>query len=366
LLVEDRGSTAMKVLFVGGLDQTGGGDADALRTACRRLGGALQERGHSVVFCSPLSDAADVDVLRGVAEAAKGTVPKAFGHVPEGAAVDRMGVLEKELSLDIIWRTYRTPDLDDESRPYAYLTCQLLAMDDADAVIAIGGRRGGASSLFLLLAEKRGKPLIPIPFLGGAAQESYWRTCDSNGPVADELPALLNGSRIHEAVTLAERLAVRPPPRPDSRFFISYSRRRPHEADVVENILRRSQYRDTVFRDEHDIRIGDEWRSEIAADLARTNVFVVLWSQEYACSQHCFDEMAEAIRRRQKGLDAQAERPLEIWIFKVDDTPITFPEVRELDRDTCLDREQLQQAFEIRLRRWDGGADDRASGHLDA
>jgi hypothetical protein len=353
----------MKVLFIGGLDaEPAEGDDEKLRVACRRLGRALQQRGHSVVFCSTFAGAADIDVLRGVADAADGEMPQAFAHVPENAAVERLGEIERELPIKVARQIYRTPDLtDDGSRSYAYLTCQLPAMDAADAVIAIGGRQGGASSLFLLIAEKRGKPLIPVPFLRGAAHESYWRIMDTNGPLTEDLSVLDDPTRIGEAVTLAERLADRPSPGPDSRFFISYSHRRAKEADVVENLLRRSVYRDGVFRDEADIQIGDRWRSKIAADLARTDVFVALWSQEYACSQHCFDEMAEAIRRRQAGIDARAERSLEIWVFKLDDTPITFPEVRELDRGECLDRRQLQDAFKIRLQEWTASAEARAA-----
>jgi hypothetical protein len=195
--------------------------------------------------------------------------------------------------------------------------------------------------MLLLLAEGRQMPLLPIPFLGGAAQQAFYRhRYELEDRLGKELEVVQDTTQVRELVKLAERLAdvkVVPksltPPRSRPQFFVSYARARPAEADYVETILRRRNM--PVFRDESDFGAGHEVPSQIREAIHSASVFVVLWCKEYACSPWCFDEIEIALERH-------AQNKMNLWILCVDETRIVPRRARSLLYYQVQSREELE------------------------
>ena len=78
------------------------------------------------------------------------------------------------------WK-YPGPEKDEPDLWFqAWLLAQLQALDNADAVVALGGKISKTASTLLHLAEVKGLPIVPFPFLGGAAKRVFarrdWKT----------------------------------------------------------------------------------------------------------------------------------------------------------------------------------------------
>jgi hypothetical protein len=329
----------MRVFVIGGttVHSTNPGyraEQETLEKLCCEIGRCLARANqHVAVLCSPFGDSADYQVLRGLAEASSTTTTVEM-HFPDSPEVRaRLETVAHGLALaSVVPRTYYPPQSDTpEARQYAWLLCQLAALDSSHVVIAVGGRLDGAANLLLWLAEGRQKPVLPIPLLGGAAGQAFHRRRyeleDKLG--AGPLEAIHDRRRAGEMLALAERLADSGPrqplstgrrPRP-SRFFVSYARARPAEADYVETLLRRRNHQ--VFRDDHDFDAGHEVPGQIREAIYAATVFIVLWCKEYACSPWCADEFQIALERHREG-------SLILWIIRTDETRIVPPAARPL------------------------------------
>jgi hypothetical protein len=136
--------------------------------------------------------------------------------------------------------------------------------------------------------------------------------------LGDRLHALSEPESIDEAVSLLEKLADRRVAVPmkkeePPKFFVSYAKDRPAEADFVEMSLRRRGL--TVLRDERDFGAGLPLPSEIKDYISRSDIFIAIWCKEYARSPWCFDELDLALERRstdgmgpRKGPDPECQR----------------------------------------------------------
>jgi len=157
---------------------------------------------------------------------------------------------------------------------------------------------------------------------------------DRLGPDAS---VLHDDKRLSEAGGLVERLTSNRVGRSGNRekttFFISYPRSRPQEADFVETILRRRRFE--VYRDERDFSPGKSLPGEIRENICRANVFIAVWSREYACSPWCFDELQLALERNK----ANATR---LWLLCVDETRIVPPAARDLVNYPSRTRDELE------------------------
>ena len=332
----------MKVFLIGGptADEPAAVKSELAELApvCHVLGRELVLRGHTLVLCSPFEDAVDRYAAFGAAD---GFEPDLEFHYP-----DHPWVREKVVELDQAVTTTRfrrlpirplveTPDPEKtKEAEYSWLIAQLNALDVSAGVIAIGGRTDGVAQLLFRLAAAKDKSILPWTFLGGAAADYFdtykWDLFDVLGT---DIDLLSEKSAIERAPELLERLLEGVPDREEDRFFISYARARPHEADYVETLLRRRN--GTVYRDEQEFEPGLNTQEEILKNIRRANVFIAVWCQEYACSPWCFDELELAIERRQKGL-------LELWIFCVDDTRMVPPGARDINYYTVKSREELE------------------------
>jgi hypothetical protein len=101
----------------------------------------------------------------------------------------------------------------------------------------------------------------------------------------------------------------------------------------VETLLRRRNLR--VFRDESEFGAGHSIPIAIQEGIFNANVFIALWSTEYACSPWCFDELELA-------LDRHASGALELWLLRVDSTRVVPTRARDLVHYDVPTREMLE------------------------
>lgn len=335
--------TGMKLFFLGGAPSSNGETEELLRSSMRAVGTALAGRGREIVLCSPYEGSVDLEVLRGIAES---NVPARIEmHFPATREnIDSIRALSHGLGIAISEFPHSVDiDSDESARRYGWLLAQLSALDASHIVIAAGGKPTGSANMLLHLAEARRYPILPLGHLGGAAarclERQRYALEDRIGP---NLTAWLYSASPTERVSEAiERLATpaRPARSPEGelrRFFISYPRERASEADVVEMLLRRRGHE--VFRDDHLFDPNGELPQEIDRAIRKSNVFIALWSVEYACSPWCYDEMSLAIELR----NAKA---LSIWLFQLDDTRIVPPGARSLIAQPCFSRENLESTM---------------------
>jgi hypothetical protein len=339
----------MKVFVIGGTSSRSPvADTDLdyqlLATSMEHVGRDLAVRGHDLLVCSPFTGSADIAAVRGAATFLQEGPTIEFHH-PDSEAVRK----ELQRQIDALglkrvktFAYFPLPEETGEPRlsALAWLLAQLAAMDRSHALIALGGKADASASLLLALAESRHKPVLPLTFLGGAAASSFERIrYQLNDRLGAAVPALHDPHRVGEAVGLIERLATgavapvaaRAAP---SRFFISYPRLRPQEADFIETVLRRRRLE--AYRDERDFAAGHSLPGEIKESIHRADVFIAIWCREYACSPWCFDELQLALERH-KG------NGLALWLMCVDDTRMVHPAARSLISYSSRTREELER-----------------------
>lgn len=346
----------MKIFLIGGVsvenaDPDYDKQMESLSRSMSELGHSIAKAGHDLLVCSPFEGTADVVAARGALAAIEESGENSlieFHHPDTANVVAEMETFKKHFPPALL-KSFRHPTPRDEKGndvlEYAWLLAQTYAMDRSHGVVALGGKAGKAASLLLGLVDVRKKPILPLTFLGGAATQAYDR-CRYllEDRLGSDLSALHDSGRSAEIVELLVRASS------DSltsssvstplKFFISYARARPAEADFVETTLRRRQC--DVFRDEKDFAPGSPIPSEIEAAIYNANVFIAIWCNEYACSDWCFDELSLALRRREAG-------KLTVWILCVDNTRIVPPGARNLTNYPARSREELERHVMVLL-----------------
>jgi hypothetical protein len=351
----------MKVFVIGGASLQ---DSDPeyqtqlgmVEVAMQRVGKDLVGAGHNLLACSPFPGSADVAAIRGAAEIlCRSDAPVVEFHCPDSAGVQReLTRLTDSLSLKS-FRVYSHPlPLDEQGKEqwsHGWLLAQLAALDRSQAVVSLGGKLGGSATLLLSLAEARRRPILPFTSLGGSSAQSFQRRrYELEDVLQERITALHNVERIGETSALLERPAssqlVRSVQQAPLRFFLSYSKCRPQEADFVEITLRRRNFE--VYRDERDFGAGRSLPGEITESIHRANVFVAIWCREYACSAWCFDELELAIKRGKT-----------LWLLCVDETRIVPPAARNLISYPARNREELERHILTLLEQIRLPADDK-------
>ncbi len=331
----------MKIFIIGGTTVDREYDEyhdeiEVLHATMPSLGQKLLNRGHEILICSPFQGSADFEIVSGTCQSNSIKTHSIEFHYPEIEDVkEEIKKLCTKLSLTPSLFPYSAP----EPFTYSWLLAQLRALDRSHAVIAVGGKPDKSANLLLLLAEGRRNAVLPLTFLGGAAALSFQRRRYELGDRLGEEYIHLLGEQnsIHEIVPLIERLvselSTPSGKKKPNNFFISYARNRPAEADFVEMTLRRRNY--SVIRDERDFSAGHSITREISENIYRTDVFVTLWSQEYACSPWCFDELDLALKLNQEGR-------LQLWLLCLDETRMVPPMARKLVNYPARTREELE------------------------
>ena len=338
----------MKIFIIGGvsvLESEVGfpQNRELLRRTMKALGRDLVKQGHDLLLCSPFENSADHDAARGAADAAserKGAIAE-FHYPASPKVADALSRLKETLAPLHVVAVTHPPPADENSKKawnYAWLLAQLSAMETSHAVVAVGGKLSGPMSFLLPLAEARRKVLLPYRFLEGAAAGCFERQRYALADrLHDELNALSDPEGIGRAGDLLDRLAaeriVQSHTGREPKFFISYAKARPKEADFIEMILRRRNL--IVFRDDRDFVPGSAVEAQIGNYIEQADVFIALWCNEYACSPWCFDELEEALRRNTAGLTT-------IWLIRVDETRIVPKAARDLLSYPVHSREELE------------------------
>jgi hypothetical protein len=335
----------LKIFVIGGYVAHNAGvvepQADVLERVCNQIGGSLVDGQHTIILCSPFDDAADVHVLRGAVATPGGRNIRIEFHFVDSPDVHRrLNEVVSELKLSNVSKIPHPPPQTSDAKAlsYAWLFCQLSALESSHATIAVGGNPDGASNMLLLLAEGKRKPVLPLPFMGGAAKQAFDRC---RYELEDRLGAQF--SELHDesiaksagkfAVLLANAKTTSNMYGSPPSFFISYARERQAEADHVEILLRRRKLR--VFRDESDFGAGHIIPNAIREAIFGANIFIALWSAEYACSPWCFDELELA-------LDRHAEGTLSLWLLRIDKTRLVPLRARDLIYYDCDTRDKLE------------------------
>jgi hypothetical protein len=310
-----------------------------------QIGRAIVEAGHNLLVCSPFDDAADLPALRGAADVLrqlKADQPRIEYYYPDSPGVlEAWEALRKGLACPALHAMRQSTPRDEkgqEQLEYAWLLAQLSALDNSGAVLAVGGKLGKSSTMLLTLAVARKLPVLPLPYLGGAAAQFYEKLRVELGTYLGEgLANVLDANKTSSIVPLLVRLAAEQV-LPDAlgqhpTFFISYSRSRPQEADFVETVLRRLQH--VVFRDDKDFGPSAPLPDEIRKAIHSCTVFIGIWCREYACSPWCFDEMELALELKEAGR-------LSMWIFCLDDTRMVPPKARNIVTFAVDTRKELE------------------------
>jgi len=295
-----------------------------LRSSSVKLGQQLGREDCDVLVCSPFADSVDVMALEGISSTGRACKAQAHMHYPRNGFTDKkIAELRERLQLDESFLTAHGHAAEAmntyDGRKYSYLLSQLQALKAAHVTVALGGRTASSASLLLSLAAAQGNPVLPFSWLGGAAAahaEANWTGLQQR--LGTDAKLLSEPDGVADAFRLALKLVggqQRAPEISDPRrCFISYPHRRPKPAARVHKMLEKSGrtvVRDVTLRDEG--LAGEELGKRLAAELEQAELFVATWSQEYACSPHCMDELERALRRWSEG------RTL-VWIVLLDGT----------------------------------------------
>lgn len=330
----------MRFLVIGGItdSNTKENETDKLQHYCVSIGLALREYNHSLIICSPFNDSADFWVFSGYTQGDPTKNSSIEIHYVDNSQVKAEVLYMQDKAKNYpIYKIPSPPSQGDKNKSltYDWLLCQLQALESCQAIIAIGGKPNGSANMLLLLAEAKKKMILPIPFLDGAANQSYYR---KQYELKDKLGRAFSLLQDEHRFTEVFNFCVKELDEPiyterDLNCFISYPRARPSEADYIETILRRRNIH--IFRDESDFGTGHAIPSEITEAIHAANVFITVWCSEYACSPWCYDELELA-------LDRQASGKMQLWILCVDSTRIIHPRARNLVSYRVNTREEVE------------------------
>ena len=177
---------AIKIFIIGGVTRSdeqspdAEGEHRALQAAMRRAGRVLANAACDILVCSPFQGSSDAEVVRGAADfGEQPTRPRIEFYYPNAVQVVRqLDHIQDSLGNLAVTRFPQQPpadERDDEAWRHGWLLSELSAMGRSNVVLAVGGKLNGPMSLLLPLAESRRKPIVPLRFLGGAAEKSFER-----------------------------------------------------------------------------------------------------------------------------------------------------------------------------------------------
>ena len=326
-------SRVKSVLVIGGVtDETSDAEAELprLHNASLKVGRALASGGAQLVICSPFPDSADYYAAMGYAEGGgRGIVHL---HSPSHPRVtEKRQLLTKTLGrkeLTIQEWNHPGPENDEkESWAQAWLLAQLQALEKADAVVALGGKVSKTANTLLHLAEAKGLPIIPFTFLGGAAKRAFGRRDWKRLNPSFDSSILEEDAGVDRVIEIANGLVadqtaraydVEKAPR---SIFVSYSHK---DLEMANGLIRSLRHNGLdVLTGDDQIRPDQIIPVSIEQALIKSDICAILWSQNYALSPWCNDELTLAVERY---LDGKAG----IWVFNLDDSMVVPSQARSL------------------------------------
>jgi nucleoside phosphorylase len=330
----ERATRIKSVLVIGGVtEETEYPDYEEAELAefCRRLGATIAKAGADLIVCSPVPDSADFHALLGYVQTGAGRTVHL--HAP-----DHPYVSNKEAELRAMLGPARASQIknwfhpgpeteDPKAMGEAWLLCQLMALDEADVVISVGGRVSNNANTILHLAEARQKPLVPFEFLGGASRRAFnRRDWKQIYPGLDYLK-LKDKDAVEDAMRLADHMVtalmreVHGYAWPPRHVFVSRARADAVFAQHLDTYL--SGVGLTVLLGEKVLASHQVVESAIADAVRQCDLFIVLWSRSFAASRFCYDEIEFALQRYREG-------QLQLWIINLDGSDIVPPGARGL------------------------------------
>lgn len=334
----------MKILFIGSFGISNEGNFAQFQDFCINLGRKLSSSHIELLLCSPFEKSVDYELLMGVLSERNIKVTLRLFY-PKSDLIEKKwySILKKLPGGSYTHFTFGGFNLEEkEARKFAWLYCQLQALEEANIIVALGGNEDGASDLFFKIAETRKKIIIPITEFGGSARKVFntlkYQIKDKLGETLynkiyledlSELTIAALSNALHDGKVFLSNPKINFEP----IFFLSYARARPAEADQIEMLLRRRNY--VVLRDEVNIGAGDDLLNSISENIAKSNVFIAIWCKEYACSPYCYDELEEAIERH-------SEQKTELWIIRIEDVRIVPKKARDILYVDGFDRETIE------------------------
>jgi nucleoside phosphorylase len=320
-----------QAFIVGGkLDNTEHGkpDSGVLNTACYQIGMQLALAQIDLIACSPFDDSADYYAISGFASVAVGR--KIYLHYPQHEDVlkhkERLLNRLKGKKIEVIpfgHPSYNSPD----EQGQAWSFSQLQALEQADAVIAIGGNLAKSANLTLRVAEVKKKMIIPFSFLKGISELVYrntdwkalypsldtsWLTSEAG---IEKLPEIIRQMRLTEIKRQANKILI------TDKIFISRAKKDYIIASDLQYRLKQNGL-NALLGDE---AVGKE-KSVIPAIDEYLNIcklHIILWSANFALSPWCYDELMVAIQRQQSGQSS-------ILFFNIDGSAVIPSEARSL------------------------------------
>lgn len=324
----------MKIMIIGGRTENNE-SWEEIKSACFEVGKVLRQKNHTLELCSPFEDSADYWVL-------KGYISDIYSNTIVNYHYVKLDLVEKQLQqLETEYlKINKIPNIVDsreESKDmqYAWLLCQLEALECCQCVLAIGGKNTGSANMLLRFAESKRKLVIPFTIGAGAALQAYERReYQLRDRLGDAVLFLNSMERIDYIIEKIDENAIKKSKEIGERkVFISYARKRPGEADYIETLLRRRNV--SVFRDESEFGAGKDVPIQIEENIYKSNTFIAVYCTEYACSPWCHDELELALDLKEKG-------QLEIWILCVDETRIVSKRARNLVFYQVKSREEIE------------------------
>jgi hypothetical protein len=198
----------VRIMVLGSVTQGVDNKARDFQEFCRRLGAAARQRGHSAAVCSLFPNSADLAFLEGMAEAAptsRGADATVF-FPADTENEDRFHAVKSKIPFQLqACPVYAIQP--SAGRSYAFLQCQLMALDSCDIVVAVGGNRDGSAPMLLRLAEFKRKAIVPVTAFDGAASDYYHA---NRVQFLRQYEVLSRRERADDIISLATPEATRP------------------------------------------------------------------------------------------------------------------------------------------------------------
>lgn len=322
------GACLARTVFIIGGDTKEGGDPDeraALRRVAKTVASALAANGVDLIVCSPMDDSADFHA------ACEYALQKKCGmlsfHMPEFEAVESaFRVFENRYRRsDLKIKDYWHPAHGDnrEQRMASWTMAQLMAAEQADAIVAIGGKTSSSANLLLQYAEHRHLAVLPLAFLGGAAKQSHGRQFRHGSPDGIDPALLMTEVAVEDIIPLLNHLLEfwrrgnvlhRPGQLPD--VFISRARVDGPWAEHLAAYLRFRGFK-AVLGDQM-IEKGVMREAAIRQAMLRCHLFIALTGGPYQASKFCQAEKELAEKRLALG-------SVRGWMFDLENRGYILP-----------------------------------------
>ncbi len=290
----------------------------ALFTAAHELGYTATERGHRILIGSDSPRTIDFYLAAGVRQYCDENLDSRAHIEVHWPQTDKPIYNDMPENVHVLYNPHHAA----EESAHKWIVSHSRALDEADAVVALGG--GISTNLIGHLAADKGKPTVALPIFGGTSEQLFHSLryrYQSNPDLVVHMPFLTSPWKKDTAshvIQFTESLATKLGGNPHT-YFISYAWDDCQVADHLETLLRRENR--PVIRDETNVRSGVRLTKQVEALIEESDTFIALWGEAFNNSRWCPNELDFALQ-----LNHENGRPSRIALLKVDDhrAPVTY------------------------------------------